>query len=96
MCVLSDDVDLFFVFSSRFCYAGADDREIQTIGEERSDMEMEAWTRDGKEARMVGYPDRKVIEAPESFCGGIATDPARWCNAVEGIYKKMLSSVAIA
>lgn len=45
---------------------------------------------------MVGYPDRKDIEALKSFCGGIATDPARWCSAVEGIYKKMLSSVAIA
>lgn len=61
--MLSDEVDLFFVFSPRFCCVGADDREIQTIGEERSDMGMEVWTRDGKTARMVGYPDRKVIEA---------------------------------
>lgn len=58
MCVLSDEVDLFFVFSPRFCRAGAYDREIQTIGEERSNMEMEARTRDGKEIRWL---DTRIV-----------------------------------
>lgn len=89
--MLSDEVDLFYVLSSRFCCAGADDREIQAVGEKRSDIEMEAWTRDGKKARMVGYPDRTVNEALKSFCSGSSTHPARWCSAVEGIYKKILS-----
>lgn len=40
---------------------------------------------------MVGYPDRNATEALESFCGGICTHPARWCSAVECIYKKILS-----
>lgn len=57
--MLSDEVDLFFVFRSRFCCAGADDREIQTIGEKTSDFEMEAWTRDGKKAR--GWLDTRIV-----------------------------------
>lgn len=42
---------------------------------------------------MVGYPDRTVIEALESFCGGICSHRACWCSAVEGIHKKILSVV---
>lgn len=45
--VLSNEVDLLFVFTSRFCCVGADDGQVQAISGKRSALEMGAWTRDG-------------------------------------------------
>lgn len=48
MCMFeSEEVDLSFVFSSRFHCVGADDGQVQTIGGERPDFDLETWTRDG-------------------------------------------------
>lgn len=43
MCMFeSEEVDMLFVLSSRFYCFGADDGQVQTIGGERPDIDMEA------------------------------------------------------
>lgn len=68
MYMLSDEVDLLLVFSSRFCCVGANDGQVQTIGGVRA----RTWARElgqEMEARMVGYPVYKDVEARRSGFG---------------------------